>query len=97
MGPVPRNGLLAVQLPDDPLLGFIEIPAAPFTMGSSSEPTLAPDNERPQHTVTLPAYFIGTYQVTVEQFTAFVQDAGRLGPPPARRRWRGPVAGEPAE
>ncbi|HJN45519.1 MAG: hypothetical protein CL477_14860 [Acidobacteria bacterium] len=63
-------------LPGDPLLGFIEIPAGLFTMGSDRQDAQADEDERPQHTVTLPAYYIGRYEVTVAQFAAFVADTG---------------------
>jgi formylglycine-generating enzyme required for sulfatase activity len=66
-------------LPDDELLGFTEIPAGPFRMGS--DPKVDPrafENERwssssDQGTVDLPAFYIGRYEVTVAQFRAFVQ------------------------
>jgi len=69
-------------LPDDDLLGFVEIPAGPFLMGSN--PTDDPeafDNERwsvrsSQGTVQLPSYFIGRYEVTVAQFAAFIAATG---------------------
>jgi len=72
-------------LPDDPLLGFVEIPSGPFLMGGAP-PTdpLAFDNERwtaaavagSQGTVDLPAFFIGRYDVTVAQFGAFAMATG---------------------
>ena len=69
-------------LPDDELLGFVEIPAGPFQMGSN--PAADPgafDNERwldgrAQATVDLPAFFVGRYEVTVAQFGAFVEATG---------------------
>ena len=69
-------------LPDDPLLGFVEIPAGPFAMGS--DPAVDPqayDNERwspsePQGTVDLPAFHIGRTEVTVAQFAAYAGTAG---------------------
>jgi len=68
-------------LPDDDLLGFVEIPAGPFRMGSdSSVDPRAFDNERwsvasGQGTVDLPVYYIGRYEVTVAQFRAFAEAA----------------------
>ncbi len=65
-------------LPDTAMLGFVEIPAGPFLMGSDPEiDTLAFDNERwssdhAQQTVDLPTFYIGQYEVTVAQFRAFV-------------------------
>ena len=69
-------------LPDDDALGFVEIPAGPFTMGS--DPAVDPqafDNERwsarqAQGTVDLPAFAIGRYEVTVAQFRAFAAASG---------------------
>ena len=68
-------------LPEDPLLGFIEIPAGAFTMGTLIAEPEGDDGERPQHSVTLPDYFIGKYEVTVAQFAAFVGDAGYQADP----------------
>lgn len=69
----------AWYLPDDELLGFVEIPAGELSMGSdTARDGLAYDNERwnveqPQGTVDLPAFFIGRYEVTVAQLRAFVE------------------------
>jgi formylglycine-generating enzyme required for sulfatase activity len=69
----PRFREDAWYLPDDPLLGFVEIPAGPFLMGSDPkhDPN-AQSNEQPQHEVPLPTYYIARYPVTVAQFQAFV-------------------------
>jgi formylglycine-generating enzyme required for sulfatase activity len=72
----------AGYLPTDALLGFVEIPAGPFTMGS--DPTVdnqAFANERwsaqsYQGRVELPAFYIGRYEVTVAQFAAFAAASG---------------------
>jgi formylglycine-generating enzyme required for sulfatase activity len=78
-------------LPDEDLLGFVEIPAGPFRMGS--DPKVDPrafENERwsassDQGAVDLPVFYIGRYEVTVAQFRAFVEttafrvDAQALG------------------
>ena len=72
----------AWSLPDDELLGFVEIPAGKFVMGSDAAiDALALANERwgdgsAQGTVDLPAFYIGRYEVTVAQFGAFVQATG---------------------
>jgi len=69
-------------LPDEELLGFVEVPAGPFLMGSDpAVDRLAFDNERwpgasPQASVDLPSFYIGRYEVTVAQFAAFVEDTG---------------------
>ncbi|HTG36672.1 MAG TPA: SUMF1/EgtB/PvdO family nonheme iron enzyme [Thermoanaerobaculia bacterium] len=60
-------------LPRDPLLGFVEVPAGPFLMGSA-DPEDHKD-ERPQHEVVLPAFYMARYPVTVQQLSAFVTDS----------------------
>lgn len=71
-------------LPDDPLLGFVEIPAGPFLMGNDQRTdTMAFDNERwsssqAQGAVDLPAFYIGRFEVTVAQFEGFIRDTGFL-------------------
>jgi len=61
-------------LPNDEKLGFIEIPAGVFTMGSA--PNEGSSFERPQHEVSLRRHFIARYPVTVAQFRAFVDVTG---------------------
>jgi formylglycine-generating enzyme required for sulfatase activity len=62
----PRFRTDAWYLPDEPLLGFVEIPEGPFVMGEDDD----------KHKVSLPAYYIARYPVTVAQFRAFVEDSG---------------------
>lgn len=65
------------SLPDEPLLGFVEIPAGQFTMGSDKRQVAdGLDTASPQHKVDLPRYYIGRYEVTLAQFRAFVQASG---------------------
>ena len=72
----------AWYLPTTEVLGFIEIPAGPFLMGSDPavDPTAfqieswSPDGS--PGTLDLPAFYIGRYEVTVAQFRAFVQATG---------------------
>lgn len=69
-------------LPDEGMLGFVEIPAGTFPMGSN--PLIDPmafENERwsesrRQGIVDLPTYYISRYEVTVAQFKAFVDATG---------------------
>ncbi len=69
-------------LPNDPLLGFVEIPAGPFVMGS--DPAADPqayDNERwspsdAQGTVDLPTFYIARTEATVAQFGAYAAAGG---------------------
>ncbi|MDT8429315.1 MAG: SUMF1/EgtB/PvdO family nonheme iron enzyme [Pseudomonadales bacterium] len=69
----------AWMLPDEALLGFVEIPAGEFIMGS--DPLIDPqafENERwsaqrRQGRVVLDTYYIGRYEVTVAQYQAFIE------------------------
>ncbi|RMF27034.1 MAG: NACHT domain-containing protein, partial [Chloroflexi bacterium] len=63
-------------LPDEALLGFVHIPAGPFLMGSSEDDERARNNEKPQHEVYLPDYYIARYPVTVAQWRAFLEASG---------------------
>ncbi len=61
-------------LPAEPLLGFVEIPAGKFIMGSDKrKDKAAEDRETPQHEVDLPTFYIARYPVTVAQFRTFVE------------------------
>jgi len=62
----PRFRPEAWYLPDEPLLGFVEILDGPFLMGSDEK----------QHKVTLPLYYIARYPVTVAQFQSLVSESG---------------------
>lgn len=73
----PRFREDAWYLPDEPLLGFVEVPAGPFPMGSDmGRDGNVLEREMPQHMVDLPTYYTARYPVTVAQFRAFVQDSG---------------------
>jgi len=94
----PRFDARAWYLPVDPLLGFIEIPAGPFLMGSDPQhDTEAYPDEFPQHTIVVARYYIARYQVTGAQFHAFLDETGykpenegsRYGPPNHPVVWLG--------
>jgi len=76
-------------LPDDPLLGFVPVPAGTFQMGSN--PLIDPmafENERwsegrRQGVVDLPLYYMSKFEVTVAQFRTFVQATGHRVDPSA--------------
>ncbi len=51
----------------------ILIPAGAFVMGCLSNDNQCFDNERPQHTVTLDAYYIDKYEVTNARYQACVE------------------------
>jgi formylglycine-generating enzyme required for sulfatase activity len=56
------------HLPADETLGFTLIPAGKFLMGSDDR-----DDEKPQHEVPLPDFWMARYPVTVAQFKAFTE------------------------
>jgi formylglycine-generating enzyme required for sulfatase activity len=70
----------AWNLPDEPLWGFVRIPAGPFTMGSNPAlDRLAYENERwsssrRQGIVELDDFYIGMFEVTAAQFRVFVAE-----------------------
>lgn len=69
-------------LADEPLLGFVEVPAGPFLMGSDrAVDPLAFDIERwspdlAQGTVDEPTFYIARYEVTGAQYASFVVGSG---------------------
>jgi formylglycine-generating enzyme required for sulfatase activity len=69
------------QAPED----FVEISAGPFTMGADRlRDPMAFDNERPEHSVDVPAFFIARHEVTAGEFKQFAQ-AGRWSVDPRAR------------
>jgi formylglycine-generating enzyme required for sulfatase activity len=63
------------HLPDDETLGFIHIPAGKFLMGSDDRDEDAGADEKPQHEMSLPDFWMSKYPVTVAQFRAFTETA----------------------
>jgi formylglycine-generating enzyme required for sulfatase activity len=72
----PRFRSNAWHLPDERLLGFVEIPPGPFLMGSDKSSGLSYEDEMPRHEISLPRYYIARYLVTRAQFRAFVEESG---------------------
>ena len=75
-----RAGAPVLPAPDPPAGRLLPardvlVPGGPFTMGTSSEPW-ALDNERPAHTVDVPAFRIATAPVTNAEYLAFVEAGG---------------------
>lgn len=75
-----RDGVPVLDAPPPPeprasVAGEVLVPAGPFTMGTSTDPW-ALDNERPAHTVDLPAYLIDAAPVTNGDYRAFIADGG---------------------
>ena len=59
---------------------MVVVPAGSFTMGSPHDESGRNSWEHPQHVVTIPRPFaIGKFEVTVEQFAAFVRDSAYRG------------------
>lgn len=83
----PRFRAEAWYLPDEELLGFVEIPEGPFLMGSDKgKDPAAYDDELEQHPLTLPTYYVARYPVTVAQWRAFVEEHPEaLGDPDSLR------------
>jgi formylglycine-generating enzyme required for sulfatase activity len=72
----PRFNVDLWHLPADETLGFVRIPAGKFLMGSDDKDKQARDNEKPQHEVELPEYWMAKYPVTVAQYRSFVEISG---------------------
>lgn len=66
----------------EPLLGFVEIPAGPFVMGSRRGESEALDNEfgNPNSLNILYTYWMARYPVTVAQYRCFVEAGGYENP-----------------
>jgi formylglycine-generating enzyme required for sulfatase activity len=58
-----------------------DVPAGPFLMGSDpAKDNNARPSEQPQHWVTLGAFQIGQYPVTVAEYACFIRATGRTAP-----------------
>ncbi len=75
---------------------MIGVPAGTFLMGSPRHEHGRFDTEGPQHSVSVRAFAIGKFDVTSEQFLAFLRDTG-YQPAPCNpilgMRWRSPGGG----
>jgi formylglycine-generating enzyme required for sulfatase activity len=63
-------------LPADPLLGFVEIPAGTFVMGSGGEANERWSPGAEDGTVDLPAFYLARRELTVAQFAVFAGATG---------------------
>jgi len=70
---VRERGTGGEGLPD---IVWVKVPAGPFLMGSTDDDELAYDDEKPQHTVNLPAFLISRYPITNAQYRPFVESGG---------------------
>ena len=64
---------------------MLAIPAGSFRMGDLSGE--GDDDEKPVHSVTIPAFKLGKYEVTFAQWDACVADGGCFGDPPSDWGW----------
>jgi formylglycine-generating enzyme required for sulfatase activity len=72
---------------------MVWVPGGPFLMGSNkAHNPKADDNELPQHTVTLPGYWIGRYPVTAAHFRKSVTQSGPRYHPVVGITWYGALA-----
>jgi len=65
------NGVGYLEAEFDGGIVMVQIPAGPFTMGRTGEPDAEPERE-----VTLDAFWMAQFPVTVGQFRAFVEATG---------------------
>jgi formylglycine-generating enzyme required for sulfatase activity/nucleoside phosphorylase len=71
----PRFRSDAWFLPDEDLLGFIEVPGGPFIMGADGDTNGGfISREGPQHSVSLPTFYMSRYPVTVAQYQVFLAE-----------------------
>jgi formylglycine-generating enzyme required for sulfatase activity len=76
----PRFSLERWRLPDEPRLGFVEIPAGRFMMGSDlKRDKFASSDEQPLHQLELPTFYLGRYPVTTAQYNAYLAEKGEAG------------------
>jgi formylglycine-generating enzyme required for sulfatase activity len=59
-----------------PHLAWRTVPAGPFLLGANVNDKEAYENEKPQHDLTLPAFYMARYPITNAQFAPFVEDGG---------------------
>ena len=56
------------------------VPAGYFWLGSADNDPDAIGDEKPQHRIYLPAYYLGKYPITNQQYQVFVQSTGHRKP-----------------
>jgi len=75
---------------------MVGIPAGTFVMGSPASEPGRFDTEGPQHSVSVKAFALGKYDVTIDQFLTFLKETG-YQPAPCNRilnmAWRSPGRG----
>jgi len=72
---------MVLTLAEGVQIELLRIPAGPFLMGSDpAKDPQADDDEKPQHTLTLPDYDLAKTPVTNAQYEAFVRSTGHGAP-----------------
>jgi len=79
--PLPRGevGGIPAPSPDRQIwagIEFVRVPAGKFLIGSKDDNPLADEDEKPQHALELPEFWIGRFPVANAQFESFVQASG---------------------
>jgi formylglycine-generating enzyme required for sulfatase activity len=64
---------LSNLLPEDIQLKMLEIPAGSFLMGAPEEEAESEKDERPQHEVNVPTFWMGKYPITQAQWKAVAE------------------------
>jgi toxoflavin biosynthesis protein ToxD len=82
--PAPPDGEITIRVTRELALEFCYVPASYFLMGSANSDPDAYDSEKPQHRLHLPAYYVGKYPITNEQYRVFVRATGHR----EQRRWK---------
>jgi formylglycine-generating enzyme required for sulfatase activity len=78
--PTPLPATIETEVAPGVTMGFVQVPAGPFLMGSSEDDPDADDDEFPRHELTLPTYYVGRTEVTNAQFRPFVEGDGYTNP-----------------
>ena len=79
--PTPALGVGSTEISPKDGMTLLYVPAGDFLMGSTDADTLAQSDEKPQHTVTLDAYWIDQTEVTNAQYAKCVADNGACKEP----------------
>jgi len=79
--PTPALGIGSTEISPKDGMTLLYVPAGEFLMGSTDADTLASSYEKPQHPVTLDAYWIDQTEVTNAQYAKCVADNGACKEP----------------
>ena len=77
-------------------VGMVLVPAGEFLMGSADDDRDAESDEKPQHRIYLPAYYLDRTPVTNAQYRRFIEAGGYANPAYWKEADRRPAAGRMA-